>query len=191
MTTIPQLRTLLAGATPGPWEYDLDESFDDDRGEVSTPTIHGASKHSSSPMKLFDMLGNEDICIVEESDGDEYGTWIVAHDGQALANAALIVALRNNAEALLDEIEAARVLREALEPFAAMGRLLEKRARITFGRDVPDDEILCESSGEVGRGVLTMGHFRDAMALLPNAPGWGGKYKRLRAALNSAVGGEG
>ncbi|MCW2405075.1 hypothetical protein M2336_001704 [Sphingobium sp. B1D7B] len=75
-------------------------------------------------------------------------------------------------------------LRKALEPFSAMGRVMETRARLTFGRVPKDHEIVCESSGEAGMGVLTMGHFRDAAALLPNAPGWGGVYVPLsRAAL--------
>lgn len=71
---------------------------------------------------------------------------------------------------------------EALEPFAAMGRVMEARARITFGKVPKDSDILFESSGEVGTGILTMGHFRDAAALLPNAPGWGGVYKPLTRA---------
>jgi len=69
--------------------------------------------------------------------------------------------------------------RGVLEPFAAMGRVIEARALITFGRVPPDREIVCESSGEVGMGILVMGHFRDAANLLPNAPGWGGQYKPL------------
>lgn len=70
-------------------------------------------------------------------------------------------------------------LRAALEPFAAMGRVMEIRARVTFGKVPKDAEIVFESSGEVGMGVLTMGHFRDASSLLPNAQGWGGVYKAL------------
>lgn len=71
----------------------------------------------------------------------------------------------------------AEALRLALEPFAAMGRVMETRARVTFGKVPKDSEIVCESSGEAGMGILTMGHFRDASALLPDAPGWGGMYK--------------
>lgn len=70
-------------------------------------------------------------------------------------------------------------LRAALEPFAAMGRVMEIRARVTFGKMPKDSEIVCESSGEAGMGILTMGHFRDAAATLPDAPGWGGIYKPL------------
>jgi hypothetical protein len=78
-------------------------------------------------------------------------------------------------------------LKAALEPFAAMGRVMETRATVTFGRMPPDSEIVCESSGEAGQGVLTMGHFRDAAALLPKAPGWGGMYQPPfdRAALEA------
>lgn len=75
--------------------------------------------------------------------------------------------------------------RVALEPFAAMGRVIEARAKLTFGRTVPDSEIVSESSGEVGMGILVMGHFRDAAALLPAAPGWGGYYRSpIRTALS-------
>lgn len=79
-------------------------------------------------------------------------------------------------------------LRAALEPFAAMGRVMETRARVTFGKMPKDSEIVCESSGEAGMGILTMGHFRDAAATLPDAPGWGGFYKPLpiRAAHQGA-----
>ena len=68
-------------------------------------------------------------------------------------------------------------LTAALAPFAAMGRVMEARARLTFGRMPKDNEIVCESSGEAGLGILTMGHFRDAAALLPDVPGWGGIYR--------------
>ncbi len=78
------------------------------------------------------------------------------------------------------DTEVAR-LRAALEPFAAMGRVLEKRAAITFGRNPSDSEVLFQSSGEAGMGILCMGHFRDAAALLPNAPGWSGFYRSTRA----------
>jgi ribosomal protein L37E len=77
-------------------------------------------------------------------------------------------------------------LRKALEPFAAMGRVMEKRAAITFGHMPKDTEIVCESSGEAGMGILTMGHFRDAAALLPDAPGWGGMYQP-RAAFSQQL----
>lgn len=77
---------------------------------------------------------------------------------------------------------------KALEPFAEMGRVMEVRARITLGKVPKDSEIVCESSGEVGMGILTMGHFRDAAALLPDAPGWGGMYRPLdRAAIAKAT----
>jgi hypothetical protein len=78
-------------------------------------------------------------------------------------------------------------LRAALEPFAAMGRVMETRAIVTFGKTVPDSEIVCQSSGEAGHGILTMGHFRDAAALLPDAPGWSGLYIQPfdRVALSS------
>ena len=81
------------------------------------------------------------------------------------------------------------VLQEILEPFAAMGRVMEIRARVTFGKVPADSEIVCESSGEAGMGILTMGHFRDAAALLPDAPGWSGQYKpRARNALAQVAG---
>jgi hypothetical protein len=84
-------------------------------------------------------------------------------------------------------------LRKALEPFAAMGRVMEKRAAITFGHMPKDTEIVCESSGEAGMGILTMGHFRDAAALLPDAPGWGGMYQPLfdRARPSASTDGDG
>lgn len=98
----------------------------------------------------------------------------------------------DNGEAFTPPIcsEAANTLsqmRAALEPFAAMGRVMEIRATVTFGKMPPDSEIVCESSGEAGIGILTMGHFRDAAALLPKAPGWGGVYIRPfdRAALTT------
>jgi hypothetical protein len=89
-----------------------------------------------------------------------------------------------------DVSDRVKVLEEALSPFAAMGRVMETRAVVTFGKQVPDSEIVCGSSGEVGLGVLTMGHFRDATALLPKAPGWGGMYRPPfdRAALTKEMG---
>lgn len=65
---------------------------------------------------------------------------------------------------------------KALEPFAAMGRALEARATFS-GMSISDSQVVCGSSGEAGMGVLTMGHFRDAAAVLPEAPGWGGVYR--------------
>lgn len=64
----------------------------------------------------------------------------------------------------------------ALEPFAAMARVMEARAAMTFGRSVPDTEVVCESIGEMGFGILVMGHFRDALSLVPKPKGWGGMY---------------
>lgn len=84
------------------------------------------------------------------------------------------------------------MLREALKPFAAMGRVMDKRAKVTFGKRIPDTEIVCESSGEAGLGIITMGHFRDAASLLPDAPGWGGQYldPGIRTALSISSQGE-
>lgn len=96
---------------------------------------------------------------------------------------------RAGSKAIVDEAaETILALRAALEPFAAMGRVMETRARVTFGKLPKDSEIVCESSGEAGMGILTMGHFRDAAATLPDAPGWSGMYKPLpiRAAHQGA-----
>lgn len=89
---------------------------------------------------------------------------------------------RPEASTAIAELQAqVEAMREALAPFAAMGRVMERRASITFGRHPKDSEIVCESSGEVGMGILTMGHFRDAAFLLPDAPGWGGQYRPIKA----------
>jgi hypothetical protein len=90
---------------------------------------------------------------------------------------------------MTDTVTQADRLKAALEPFAAMGRVMETRARMTLGITPKDSEIVCESSGEAGLGILTMGHFRDAAALLPDAPGWGGMYKPLSREPLSTDGG--
>lgn len=95
-------------------------------------------------------------------------------------------ALRASAHSGDDPGREVELLRAALAPFAAMGRVIERRSIVTFGKMSADSEILCESSGEAGIGILTMGHFRDAAALIPDAPGWGGAYinPRIREGAN-------
>lgn len=63
------------------------------------------------------------------------------------------------------------VLIEALKPFAAMGRVLERRGLMTFGRTVPDSERLLISDGEVGTAVISMRDFRRAVAAIAKATG--------------------
>jgi hypothetical protein len=71
------------------------------------------------------------------------------------------------AAALIERLSAERQgLRGALEPFASMGAVLEARSRMTFGRVVPDDQKVCESSGEAGGACLRMRDFRRARAAL-------------------------
>ena len=99
---IARLRELLAKATPGPWVY-----------SDMMPNTYGPA--------FVD--GPDTQCLAICGDGvrrsETHGFCLKMHDGESEANAALIVALRNNADALLAERAALKgqveAMREALE----------------------------------------------------------------------------
>lgn len=102
MTDTTKLRELLAAATPGPWEpFNMVHA---DTGEQMTPEEIGeyvcnAVKQGDPSRFLFISGkhpdgGNADICHIGNGPKGPY-------------NSHLIVALRNEAEALLDRLEAA------------------------------------------------------------------------------------
>ncbi len=86
-----------------------------------------------------------------------------------------------------------RIAVEALEPFAAFAQVAEAKSRMALGKVLSDEEILASISWEGGLGVLVMGHFRDALSLVPKPKGWSGLYRRSKAlaALKSTAAKEG
>lgn len=168
MTDTTKLRELLAAATPGPWEpFNMVHA---DTGEQMTPEEIGeyvcnAVKQGDPSRFLFISGkhpdgGNADICHIGNGPKGPY-------------NSHLIVALRNEAEALLDRLEAAEEqnVREAVAAHewkqraeAAEAVVERVRAIITPELNNPDDDIAdyadwtpedAESSGfATGRGLL-------------------------------------
>ncbi|API60568.1 hypothetical protein BSL82_15795 [Tardibacter chloracetimidivorans] len=108
---IERLRSLMEKATPGEWFHDTEDG-EDGRGKVAFRSIYAAQGEHS--IKLFDALNSDAACIIEESDGDEYGPWIYAYDEVSDKNAALIVEAVNALPDLLSHIDAleARVARD-------------------------------------------------------------------------------
>jgi hypothetical protein len=85
--TTDTLRELLAKATPGPWAVDL--TLNEALGGCYWREIR-AGEHGSTLGEVFHDLGDPDPSLTDED---------------AAANAALIVALRNEAPDLLDTID--------------------------------------------------------------------------------------
>ena len=84
--TIEELRRLLAKATPGPWVY-----------SDMMPNTYGPAFVDGPD--ILDLA----ICGKGTRRSETHGFCLQMHDGESEANAALIVALRNNADALLAE----------------------------------------------------------------------------------------
>lgn len=103
--TVDELRALLSAATPGPWEA-TDWHLDDGPNQWA---IAGSKPEVVSPGRTGIWPGGIQKLLVADVEYSE-----LPHE-----NAALIVALRNNAEALLDTLtrqaEHLAVAREALE----------------------------------------------------------------------------
>lgn len=113
-----EIEGLAKDATPGRWG--------------ATPAVPGAQRH-------FYLVGNRDANNCEVDIGSIQGGYY-----SCAANAALIVALVNNAPtiiAALRELDAAHAreakLREALEPFAIVGQLFHDTAGDTQWREAP------------------------------------------------------
>lgn len=101
------------------------------------------------------------------------------------AEARAAIAAMPEIETLLATIEAQR---DALEPFAAMARLLEKSLIFSGGKATDQSKVMV-TNNECGLSVLTYGHFLDALAVFGReAKGWGGMYENpgIRAGLAPA-----
>lgn len=121
MTDIPTLRRLLAEATPGPWQSD----FLNDDGAEDDPSWVGISTPGLSAPE----------CTVVAGDG---------MDGmKGKRNAALIVALRNAAPGLLDELDRReRLLDEAKYSITAFAESeQEQRDEIARLRRLADASV--------------------------------------------------
>jgi hypothetical protein len=89
MNTLEKLKELQAAATPGPWEFD-----------PIGVTVY--KKPVGNGEKICDIRGWG--WLLHKHDNDE------AREAEQNANARIIVQLRNNAEALLEVVEAAQAV---------------------------------------------------------------------------------
>lgn len=96
------LRSLLAKATPGPWEAGLDYW-----GACCDKDDVGIEAFVSGPSPT-DMLFLEGTDLAPDSESGG-ANWKKARDGKALADATLIAAAVNALPALLDQVEALEV----------------------------------------------------------------------------------
>lgn len=118
MTTddITKLRALLAAATPGPWDADLDV-FDGDEGIVACVIDRPISMLVKIPTDLK-----------TDNDATREKAWQMAKDGQELRDATLIASAVNALGPLLDEIERLRRIEKVAKEVASSIKLTSSRA---------------------------------------------------------------
>jgi hypothetical protein len=110
-TMIEELKALAEKATPGPWDAGGAKFGGSGRIWINAtyPCINGlAAKFTVASVVM------PDEAEVEYTDG-------ALNDDVASANAALIVALRNNLPAIISALEAVPVMKEALEAMRGYG----------------------------------------------------------------------
>lgn len=107
MTDLDELERLLAKATEGPWRV-----IDYDCGDTEHYDHNGPCPSIQAP--------DDQDCAIVHWDGFKQKYWSAANGNQRQieANAALIVALRNAAPAMIAELKA---LRRALEYLSSFG----------------------------------------------------------------------
>lgn len=107
--TVAELRALLDGATPGPWECDCDkfDAENDIQACVTDPSIDMLAMIATG----VNFPQPEDPVPYTPAMREEAkAAWAKAYDSQAYRDAQLIAALRNAAPDLLRVVEAAQDL---------------------------------------------------------------------------------